>query len=79
MLKTAGLPMPGKMARSAARQPFGLPKVTAAARAVSSSAKTREKRKNLRQFGSRLENPGLCFNQQQGENSEKICFFALRV
>ena len=51
--------MPGEAARSAARQPLGLPKVTAAARMSSPAclARTPEKRKNSRRFGVHMGNP----------------------
>ena len=50
--------MPGKTARSAARQPLGLPKVTAAASATACLARTPEKRKISRRFGVHIGIPG---------------------
>jgi hypothetical protein len=52
--------MPGKIARSAPRPPFGLPEVTVAFRtSLLSCRKPGKKCQYSRQFGSYLGNPGL--------------------
>ena len=50
--------MPGKMARSAPRPPFGLPEVAVAVRSSRLSCRKAGKREYSRQFGSHPGNPG---------------------
>jgi hypothetical protein len=56
--------MPRKMATSAARQPFGLPKVTAAASAAHLSCQNAAQKQNSCQFESHLENNFLAYTAQ---------------